>query len=311
MGEKIYDPIVEKADNFIIMIGDGMGVNNTLLFDVLENNVAYSDGEDTFYVYYLPYSGFSKTKSTAMITDSAAGGTALACGIKTKNGHVGQDKDHQEVESITELAGFMGMSTAVMSTEVQTGATPAAFSAHADGRDMSDMIKKSQKELQSAYGTIIDCGYDTYTTSGVLSIENKVRSNLKTMGQNENGFFMMYEEAYTDKHNHDNNMDMSFKALVRFNQVIATVMEYAFYNPNTFVIITADHETGGLTMKNGTYIYTSTDHTSKDVPVFAYGYRAELFGGKTIENVQIPQTIASFMGVDDFGDQTQYKALTK
>ena len=131
------------------------------------------------------------------------------------------------------------------------------------------------------------------------------------MGQNENGFFMMYEEAYTDKHNHDNNMDMSFKALVRFNQVIATVMEYAFYNPNTFVIITADHETGGLTMKNGTYIYTSTDHTSKDVPVFAYGYRAELFGGKTIENVQIPQTIASFMGVDDFGDQTQYKALTK
>ena len=64
-------------------------------------------------------------------------------------------------------------------------------------------------------------------------------------------------------------------------------------------------------MKNGTYIYTSTDHTSKDVPVFAYGYQAELFNGKTIENVQIPMTIASFMGVDDFGDQTQYKALTK
>lgn len=311
MGEKIYDPIVEKADNFIILIGDGMGVNNTLLFDVLENNVAYGDGEEVFYGYYLPNQGMAKTRSTAIVTDSAAAGTALACGIKTKNGYVGQDKDHQEVESITELAGAMGMSTAVMSTEVQTGATPAAFSAHADDRDMSDMIKKSQQELQSAYGTIIDCGYDTYTTSGVLSIENKVRSNLKTMGQNENGFFMMYEEAYTDKHNHDNNMDMSFKALVRFNQVIATVMEYAFYNPNTFVIITADHETGGLTMKNGTYIYTSNNHTSKDVPVFAYGYRAELFGGKTIENVQIPQTIASFMGVDDFGDQTQYKALTK
>jgi alkaline phosphatase len=206
----------------------------------------------------------------------------------------------------------MGMSTAVMSTEVQTGATPASFSAHADGRDMSDMIKKSQKELQAAYGTIIDCDYDYYTASGVLSIENKVRTNLKTLSKNEKGFFMMYEEAYIDKHCHNQDKENTFMTIVRFNQVIATVMDYAFYNPDTFVLITADHETGGLTInKKGEYLYTSNDHTSTDVPVFAYGAGSELFDNQTIQNIQIPQTIASFMGVHDFGDQSQYKALTK
>jgi alkaline phosphatase len=303
---------VKEAKNFIMLIGDGMGFKQTTLFDIMENTYDYGDGENSFYGYYLPAHGLSKTKSLSGITDSAAGGTALSTGWKTKNGYVGQDKEHQELESLTELAGAMGMSTAVMSTEVQTGATPASFSAHADGRDMSDMIKKSQKELQAAYGTIIDCDYDYYTASGVLSIENKVRTNLKTLSKNEKGFFMMYEEAYIDKHCHNQDKENTFMTIVRFNQVIATVMEYAFYNPDTFVLITADHETGGLTInKKGEYLYTSNDHTSTDVPVFAYGAGSELFDNQTIQNIQIPQTIASFMGVHDFGDQSQYKALTK
>ena len=121
----------------------------------------------------------------------------------------------------------------------------------------------------------------------------------------------MYEEAHIDKHCHNNNLTMTFNAVVRFNQVIAACMEYAFYHPNTFVLITADHETGGLTAKEGTFVYTSKNHTSADVPVFAYGVGAELFNDITVENIQIPQTIASFMGKDDFGDQSTYQSLTK
>ena len=88
-------------------------------------------------------------------------------------------------------------------------------------------------------------------------------------------------------------------------------MEYAFYHPNTFVLITADHETGALLPDgNGGYAYNSGNHSSANVPVFAYGEGGELFHGKTIENIQIPQTIASFMGVHDFGDQSTYTRLT-
>ena len=305
-GVYVHEPIQEKAENFMILIGDGMGVNQTKLFNRLNNTRTYSDGEDIFYGYYLPSHGFSKTDSLTGTTDSAAGGTALACGFKTRNEYVGQDKDHQTIQSITELASTLGKSTAVMSTEVSTGATPASFSAHTHSRANSSEILDDQAALTRDYGTIVNCGLgDIYD---MTSIEAAVTSTLDTLDDDEDGFFLMYEEAYIDKHSHSNNLPKTFYALLRFNQVIALFMEYAFYNPNTFILITADHETGGLT---DNFEYTKSDHSSADVPVFAYGDGSELFGGQTVENVQIPQTIATFMGVDNFGDQTTFKPLKK
>ena len=120
----------------------------------------------------------------------------------------------------------------------------------------------------------------------------------------------MYEEAHTDKHSHNNDIEKVFLAMLRFNQAIGRFMEFAFYNPDTFVLITADHETGGIVIdEDGNISFTSDDHTSADVPIFAYGYGAELFDGKTIENIQIGQTIASFFGVYDFGDQSEFSYL--
>ena len=54
--------------------------------------------------------------------------------------------------------------------------------------------------------------------------------------------------------------------------------------------------TGGLQQNGSSFTYTTGDHTPQDVPVFAYGVGGELFDGKTIENVQIPKTIARFWG---------------
>lgn len=308
-GVYVHEPIQEKAENFVLLIGDGMGVNQTRLFEKLENTKTFSDGEDIFYGYYLPNQGFSRTDSLNGTTDSAAGGTALSCGYKTRNEYVGQDKNHQPLQSITELASTLGKSTAVMSTEVSTGATPASFSAHANNRSYASEILADQAELTERYGTIINCGFEeTYDVPNVANIEAAITSTLGTLEQDEDGFFLMYEEAYIDKNCHSNITAKAYFAIIRFNQAIALFMEYAFYHPNTFVLITADHETGGLTKD---FKYTSTDHTSADVPVFAYGDGSDLFAGQTVENIQIPQTIASFMGVDTFGDQTTFKPLKR
>ena len=304
-----HSPIVETPDNYIIMIGDGMGVNQTLLFEQMQSNQEYSHGEDSFFGYYLPYAGFSRTNSLTGTTDSAAGATALACGIKTVNYYVGQDQNHDPVQSLTELAGSLGMSTAVLSTEVNTGATPAAFSAHANDRNDTADIIASQTQLKQQCGTIIDCGYDYYNAKGVQRICNRVIEALNTLSEDSDGFFMMYEEAHIDKHNHKNDITSAFNAVVRFNRVIGAVMEWVFYHPNTFVVITADHESGGLTRTDRGFVYTYDDHTDVDVPLFAYGMGGELFDGITVENVQIPMTIAGFMGVRDFGDQSQFKPL--
>ncbi|MBO5930862.1 MAG: alkaline phosphatase, partial [Clostridia bacterium] len=296
----VCTPIVKEAENFIFLIGDGMGPNQTKLFDAYkdESLADYSDGEDFFYGNLFPYIGEAKTNSLSGTTDSAASGTALASGYKTKNGAVGRDGNNKDVPSLTELAAQKGMATAVMSTEKQTGATPASFSAHAYDRSNAANIQKSQAVLVEKHGTIINCDYNVYTESEMTTLRNAITETLATLSKDEDGFFVMYEEAYIDKHCHNEDAKNAYLAMVRFNQAIALFMEYAFYNPETMIIITADHETGGLQIdENGEFKYTSDgDHTSTNVPVFAYGANTEVFGGKTIENVQIPKTLAKMMG---------------
>ena len=310
-GSLVSTPIVKEAKNYILLIGDGMGVNHTLLFDYLEDTSDYSDKEDLFYGYLLPYKGFSRTDSLSGTTDSAAGGTAIACGQKTYNAHIGIDKDQNDIQSLTELAISLGMAGAVMSTENKTGATPAAFSAHALDREDSQEISEDQTKFYLEKGAILDCGYDYYNYNNVNKIiEKHIKDTLSKASANENGFFLMYEEAYTDKHSHNNDIEKIFLAMLRFNQAIGRFMEFAFYNPDTFVLITADHETGGILIdEDGNITFTSDDHTSANVPIFAYGYGAELFNSQTIENIQIGQTIASFFGVYDFGDQSEFSYL--
>ena len=102
-------------------------------------------------------------------------------------------------------------------------------------------------------------------------------------------------------------MDSAFGTVVRFNQVIGAIMEYAFYNPDTVVIITADHETGGLTIDDaGEFSYTTNQHTNSLVNVFAYGVGTEMFNGQQMKNIEIPKFIASCWGVENFGNQSGF-----
>jgi alkaline phosphatase len=309
----IHDPIVKEAKNFILLIGDGMGYYQTKLFEYMEVTCNFSDGEDIFYGYMLPYIGSSRTASLSGITDSAAGGTALSCGIKTYNEYLGRDRDFNDVKNMTELAHELGKSAAVMSTETQKGATPSSFVVHANDRDDTASIIDGHIQATLKYGTIITCGFDYYTANYMKKvIDKRINETLDAVSKNENGFFLMYEEAYIDKHCHDNDMEKTFEALIRFNQAIARFMEFAFYNPDTFVLITADHETGRLLPnESGMLQYNYDDHSEADVPVFAYGYGAELFDGITVENIQIAHTIAALMGEENFGDQSVYQSLTK
>ena len=162
-GTLVREPVTKETKNYVLLIGDGMGVLQTQLFDYLTDTTDYSDGEDFFYGYLLPYMGYSRTSSYSGLTDSAAAGTAMATGYKTYNKYIGLDKDGAERKSLTELAAELGLATAVMSTETATGATPSAFSAHTESRNNSSEIIDDQYDLTERLGTIIDCrGYAQY-----------------------------------------------------------------------------------------------------------------------------------------------------
>jgi alkaline phosphatase len=310
----ICEPIQKEVKNIIFLIGDGMGVGQTRLFDVMNVSDSeasvYSDGEDIFYGYYFPSQGRARTNSLSGVTDSAAAATALSTGYKTKNKYVGKNSMGKDVQSLTELAAELGKATAVMSTESATGATPAGFSAHVLNRNDSDGITVSQELLKNEYGTQITCGYNVYDAKGVDQIRKEIRKTLEGLSKDNDGFFLMYEEAYIDKHCESNNLSKTFCALVRFNQAIGVFMEYAFYHPDTFVLITADHETGGLALNlSGTYSYSTTQHTDSNVPIFAYGMNSEVFDNRVIENTQIPKTLAHILGKENFGARDQYGSL--
>lgn len=298
-------PITQEAENYIFLIGDGMGFAHTKLLeyydlarvvkeqtllgrDVILKN---TDKESVFYGYYLSYQGSIRTDSLSGTTDSAAAATALACGYKTLNGYVGLNQYGGE------LAGSLGMATAVMSTEVSTGATPSGFSAHSLSRDYTQELLADQAALSAKYGTLIQCDLH-----GNDQFEAVIAHTLSALAKNENGFFLMYEEAHIDKNAHDNALSRTVSAVGRFNQAIGVFMEYAFYHPDTMVIITADHETGSLTPdEEGLFWFNSTSHSSADVPIFAYGQGAEIFADYYEENNEVPKEIAALWGVDNFG----------
>lgn len=306
----VCTPVTQTPKNFILLIGDGMGFNHTRLYEEPPTDALYSDGEAFFYGYLLGSQGTAHTDSLSGLTDSAAAGTALATGYKTHNGYLGLLEDGTAIKSLTELGNELGMATAVMSTESSTGATPSAFLVHAPDRDEKDAIVNGQTVIEDA-GTIINCSFDTYEPVLVKKrVEGEVLKTLDTLSQDPDGFFLMYEEAHIDKQSHQNELERTYLAVVRFNQVIGIMMEYALYHPDTFLLITADHETGDLRPdENNKMAFHSDTHTNQDVPVFVHGQGSELFQGVAVENTQIAKTFAYMWGVEDFGDPATAPAL--
>jgi alkaline phosphatase len=102
---------------------------------------------------------------------------------------------------------------------------------------------------------------------------------------NPNGFFLMIEGSQIDWGGHANEPDYVTSEFHEFDKIIDAAYEYARKDGNTLVIVTADHETGGLAiqpdskMDSLSYAFTSDYHTGTMIPVFAYGPGAEKFGG--------------------------------
>ena len=123
----------------------------------------------------------------------------------------------------------------------------------------------------------------------------QVASNtaLNILSNNKKGFFLMIEGSQIDWGGHENNSEYVSSEMIDFDKAIGVVLEFAKANGNTLVIVTADHETGGLSLNQGDFNtgeinaqFTTNNHTGVMVPVFAYGPGAEDFTG-IYENTEI------------------------
>lgn len=138
--------------NIVFIIGDGMGLGSLTLGSLHAHGQPYALAMQS-----LPVSGLCTTHSgSSPVTDSAASGTALSSGYKTRNGTVGMDLARVPRRTIAEQAQAAGKAVGLMTTDAQTGATPSAFVAHVPSRGMAaeiaDWYQKNAFDLFIANG---------------------------------------------------------------------------------------------------------------------------------------------------------------
>ena len=111
----------------------------------------------------------------------------------------------------------------------------------------------------------------------------------------------MIEGSQIDWGGHANNSDYIVSEMIDFDHVIGKVLDFAKKDGNTLVVVTADHETGGYAILNGTTAekiepgFSSTYHSATMIPVFAYGPGSEDFRG-IYQNTDINKKIKALMG---------------
>jgi alkaline phosphatase len=326
---------IPKIRNIVFMIGDGMGL------PTLYSTMTVSD--HPLNIERCNIIGLQKTfSSDNYITDSAAAGTALATGNKTKNGVIGMDSRGTRVKSILEIAEEHGLSTGLVSTSSITHATPASFIAHESSRgsyeDIAldflktdidvfigggfDHFAKRQDKLN-----LIDSlkvrGYEVDTSMTMVlkstslkvagltaPVHNPYRLNgrgdmlpaasgkaIEILNKNPKGFFLMIEGSQIDWAGHGNYADTLIDETLDFDNSVGKVLDFAQKDGHTLVIITADHETGGVTILGGDIQthkvklnFSTIGHTAVMVPVYAFGPGAEKFSG-IYDNTELFQKI--------------------
>lgn len=317
--------------NVILLIGDGMGLAQVY--------AGLTANKGKLNLLQMINIGFSKTYSEdSYITDSAAGGTAMATGHKTNNRHISVDATG--VNKLIPIPGIIAsknIKSALISVGDITDATPAAFYAHCKDRSEQDKIAKDF--LQSPVNILIGSGikhfnrkvdgktllehlqqngYEVATDADHLAsfssdkfvlideavgksiqkgrgdiLRKALVKSMESLSANKDGFFIMAEAAQIDYGGHANNMAYVTTEMLDFDKAIGAAMEFADKDGHTLVIVTADHETGGLSLLDGSIDkgeldgnFSTNDHTAIMVPVFAYGPGSLLFRG-VYENTAI------------------------
>lgn len=119
------------------------------------------------------------------------------------------------------------------------------------------------------------------------------KAAIKNLSSNENGFVLIIEGSQIDWAGHDNIQDYLFSEMKDFNTAITEALDFAKKDEKTLVVVTADHETGGMAItggdvkgKNLKLSFISKSHTAGFVPILAFGPSEENFQG-FLENYQI------------------------
>lgn len=302
----------QQAKYIFFFIGDGMGINQIQMTELYSAELQGNIGVTPLLFTQFPIATIATTYSaTDGVTDSAASGTALATGVKTRNGCIGVMKDKTTpLKSIAVRAREAGCKVGVASSVAINHATPAAFYAHnenrknynAIGHDLvtagfdfyagADFWSVTPQDSIGLYNLAYNNGYTI--TRGYKEFQKKARTSDKMIlfqrnavskidsrtipyaidrqktdltlseitraGINiltkdpEKGFFFIIEGGSIDWACHSNDAATVIHEVQDLDKAIGVAYEFYQQHPDeTLIVVTADHETGGLGLGTGSY----------------------------------------------------------
>jgi alkaline phosphatase len=292
-----------KAKNIILLVGDGMGpsqfgaawlYSNRILGKELRMVEVMQSGRTAYLV---------NDTADAIVTESAAAATQIACGVKVPARAVGMGPDGKTpCTTVLELAKAKGMATGLVTTSGITDATPAAFAAHVpnradeagvavqeiqagvdvllggrmqfflseaaagkrkDGRNLLDEAEAAgyavvgdKDGLQQATGGkllgLFNMGNMAYEIDRAPTMEPSLAEMtakaLEVLARNPKGFFAMIEGGRIDHAAHRNDAAGTIRDTLAFDEAVGVALDFRRKNPDTLLIVTADHETGGIAL---------------------------------------------------------------
>jgi len=201
---------------------------------------------------------------------------------------------HQPDRGMSEPIAADFMNT---STDILIGGGTSHFNQRKDGRDLLAELKAkgyatatdfaALNSLQGEKLVVLD---DSAVVSKLKGrgdfLTQSLQKTLSTFAQTDKPFFVMAEAAQIDWGGHANNIEYVAREVLDFDKAIGEAMKFVDENRETLLIVTADHETGGISLTAGDISkgrvaanFAHGDHTGVMVPVFAYGPGAEWFRG--------------------------------
>ena len=353
----------QQAKYVFYFIGDGMGVNQVLGTEMYQSELKGEIGVTPLLFTQFPYATVAHTYSaTNGVTDSAAGGTALATGSKSKNGGIGVTKDLVEVTSVASWAKANGYRVGVSSSVSVDHATPASFYAHENSRnnyyqigldlieanfdfyagsdflDPTNQKAKDGKTYDNLYdltakaGYTLARGYKEYQKKakkaekmilfqpeaasakdnsaipyaidrqkGDMTLSEITRAGINFLSKNnDKGFFLMVEGGKIDWACHRNDGATALTEVQDFDNAIKVAYEFYEQHPEeTLIVITADHETGGLSLGTGSYDLNL--QALKAQKVSENGFTSILNGLRKKYKNQVPWEVVQQALKDNFG----------
>lgn len=336
----IEAPKGNKVKNVILMIGDGMSLCHI--------QSAWTANRGHLWLENAEYTGLSKTNCLdKLVTDSGAGGTALASGKKTKYHSVGVDGEGRPAKSLVESAKEKGLGAGIAVTCRLWDATPADFCCHVPDREMeyeimaqyvntpadvvvgpgsSKMVNRkdgrnlfeelrakgfstpnSLDEMESIKSGRVFCVTDSFDTPlpAVRGnyLERAALNAINILDKNPDGFFLMIEGSQLDDYGHFNDIDLLMQETHDFDRTVGAMFRWAAQDGETLVVVTADHETGGLTLVDGDLEqgkivckFSTGGHSGTMVPIYAFGPGAERFTG-IIDNTDVAKRIRELLNL--------------